>query len=77
LAVDSKRNPQFLLARELLGYDDSQIEYRPGLQVGDLGTEFGDAPFDVIVCAGVIYHMLFPQQALTETRKVMAEGGYC
>ncbi len=76
VAVDSNRNPQFLLARELLGYSESQIEYRPGLQVGDLSREFSATPFDVIVCAGVIYHMLFPQQAFTETRKVIAEGGY-
>jgi 2-polyprenyl-3-methyl-5-hydroxy-6-metoxy-1,4-benzoquinol methylase len=76
IAVDSNSNPSFLLARQLLGYGEGDVEYMPGVQIKDLSQQFGPAQFDVVVCAGVIYHMLFPQQAFTETRKVLREGGY-
>jgi len=76
VGVDSNNNASFLLARHLLGYSDRDVEYLPGVQIKDLSHRFGEAPFDVVVCAGVIYHMLFPQQAFTETRKVLREGGY-
>jgi 2-polyprenyl-3-methyl-5-hydroxy-6-metoxy-1,4-benzoquinol methylase len=75
VGVDSHRNPGFLLARRLLGLED-KVEYAPGLQIRDLGRHFAGQRFDVIVCAGVIYHMLMPMQAFTETRKLLADGGF-
>lgn len=76
VGIDSIRFETFLLARQLLGYSDQDVQYLPGVHVKDLSQRFGAAPFDVIVCAGVIYHLLFPQQAFTEARKVLREGGY-
>lgn len=74
VAVDTFRNPVFEFARDLLGLTD-EVEYQPGHQIGALQALFGDRRFDCIVCAGVIYHMLYPMQAFTELRKLMNEGG--
>lgn len=73
VAVDAHDNPAFHLARELVGLP---IEHHPNVQVADLVEKFGRGSFDVIVCAGVIYHMLMPMQAFTEPRKMLRDGGY-
>lgn len=73
VAVDAHDNPAFHLAREILGLT---IDYTPNVQIADLLDKFGRGSFDVIVCAGVIYHMLMPMQAFTETRKMLRDGGY-
>ena len=52
------------------------VDYRPGLQIKDLVATFGHGAFDVIVCSGVIYHMLNPFSAFGEARKLVKEGGY-
>ena len=75
-AVDSYRNRSFFLARRLLGYSEGDIDYQHGLQIKDLADRFDPAQFDVVVCAGVFYHMLHPMQAFTECRKLLGEGGY-
>jgi 2-polyprenyl-3-methyl-5-hydroxy-6-metoxy-1,4-benzoquinol methylase len=75
-AVDTYRNPAFLLARELLNFTEDDIEYQSGVQVRDLPALFEPKRFDVIVCAGIFYHMLHPMQAFTECRKVLRDGGY-
>ena len=74
-AVDTGRHESFLLARELLGYTSDDVEYLPGMQIKDLADRFEPKSFDVIVCAGVFYHMLHPMQAFTECRKVLRDGG--
>jgi len=74
-AVDTHENTAFLLARELLGYTNSDINYYTGIQIASLAEIFPKENFDVIVCCGVFYHMLHPMQAFTETRKLLGEGG--
>lgn len=72
--VDTARNQGFMLARRLLGLEDS-IEYFPGYQIGALRSLFSDRRFDCIVCAGIFYHMLHPMQAFTELRPLLNENG--
>ncbi len=74
-AMDTFRHDTFLLARDLLGYTEHDVNYHPLLQIEDLTSEFDRKKFDVIVCAGVFYHMLHPMQAFTECRKVLKDGG--
>lgn len=75
VATDTFRNPCFLLAREALGYSEDDIEYCPGVQIGELEKHFSEKQFDVIVCAGVIYHMLYPQQAFVVNRRLIKDDG--
>ena len=72
VATDSVVRDGFLLAREALGLD---VEYAPRLQVKDLVQTFGRGAFDLIVCCGVIYHMLNPASAFFECRKLVKEQG--
>jgi tRNA (mo5U34)-methyltransferase len=71
-AIDSYDLPTFRFAREILGLD---IDYRPGVQVKDAVRELGEAQFDLILCAGVIYHMLNPFSAVINCRRAVKEGG--
>jgi len=72
VATDSVVRDGFLLAREALGLD---IEYTPQVQVRDLVGRFGRGSFDLIVCSGVLYHMLNPASAFFECRKLLKEHG--
>ena len=73
-AVDTFDNPAFRLARQALGYQD-EVAYQAGIQVKDLPERFASKQFDLIVCAGIFYHMLHPMQAFTDCRKVLGDGG--
>lgn len=73
-AVDSFNTEGFVLSREILGLEE-KIEYFPGVQVSALHEHFRPKSFDCIVCAGVIYHMLYPAQAFAEPRKLLKDGG--
>ena len=73
-AVDTFRNEAFLVARKLLGLEN-KIRYEHGIQVRDLAELFPPKHLDVIICAGIFYHMLHPMQAFTECRKVLGDGG--
>ncbi len=74
VAVDTFRNDCFLLARNILDYNE-EVDYHPGLQIGELETVFNSKGYDVIVCAGVIYHMLYPQQAFIVNKRLLADDG--
>lgn len=73
VATDSVDKATFRRAREELGLD---IEYQPRTQIKDFSEKFGPASFDVILCAGVIYHMLNPVSAFLECRKIIKDGGF-
>ncbi|MGH8564324.1 MAG: class I SAM-dependent methyltransferase [Gammaproteobacteria bacterium] len=73
IASDSYRPKSFDLACAAIGAD---IGYRPQLQIKDLLATFQPASFDLIACAGVIYHMLNPLSALLVGRQLVKEGGY-
>lgn len=71
-ASDSYDLESFRLAREILNLD---IEYFPGIQIKDMVELFNETPFDLIACAGIIYHMLNPTSAFLNARKIIKSGG--
>ena len=76
-ATDSMSRDSFLLARQILQLDN-HINYYPNVQISDLEKVFKNANetyFDLIVNAGIFYHMLNPFKAFLETRKLLSEGG--
>jgi 2-polyprenyl-3-methyl-5-hydroxy-6-metoxy-1,4-benzoquinol methylase len=70
VAIDTFDLSSFRLLREIL---DEPVEYRPNTQIKDLTR---DETFDLVVCAGVIYHMLNPMSAFTTLRDTVKEGGF-
>lgn len=72
VATDSVVREPFLLAREALALD---VEYAPQLQIRDLVDTYGRGAFDLVICSGVIYHMLNPASAFFECRKLVKENG--
>lgn len=72
-AIDTYELPTFRLAQEIL--DIKEIDYRPGVQIKDACSELGEQRFDVILCAGVIYHMLNPLDAFIAARKLLKQDG--
>lgn len=73
VATDSVDKKTFRRARDVLGLD---VEYHPRTQIKDFEGLFSQGAFDVILCAGVIYHMFNPVSAFLECRKIIKEGGY-
>lgn len=71
-ATDVQDRPTFRLAGELLGLE---VDYHPGRVIADLHTRFEPESFDLIICAGVLYHMLDPAHAFTECRRLLRPGG--
>ena len=70
VAMDTFDLPSFRFLREIL---NEPVEYRPNVQLKDLRS---DEDFDLVVCAGVIYHMLNPMSAFTILRSYVKEGGF-
>ncbi|MCH8488812.1 MAG: class I SAM-dependent methyltransferase [Oceanicaulis sp.] len=75
VACDTYSNSAFILARSLLGLED-KVKYVPETQIRDLTTRFAAKEFDLVLCAGVIYHMLFPMQAFVRNREIIKDNGY-
>lgn len=74
VATDALDVASFRLARDVLGYEDT-VEYLPRTQFTTLRERLGGRTFDLIVCAGVLYHMLNPFTAVAECRRLLAPGG--
>ncbi len=75
VATEYLSDAGFILARRILGLD-AEIEYLKNVQISNLREKVSDRRFDVMVCSGVLYHMLNPMQAFTCTRKLMNDGGF-
>ncbi|WP_069095008.1 class I SAM-dependent methyltransferase [Methyloligella halotolerans] len=73
-STNSFGREKFAVVRDALGLDG--IDYHPDLQLKDMVAHFGRGQFDLILCAGVIYHMINPASAFTECRKLLKAGGY-
>lgn len=71
IATDIKLWETFLLARDIL---NSKVEFKSA-SIYTLDECFPDTPFDVIVCYGIYYHLLFPNLALTKMNRVLRPGG--
>ncbi|MEM9726833.1 MAG: class I SAM-dependent methyltransferase [Pseudomonadota bacterium] len=75
IGVDTYDRPTFRLARKILNLEDD-VQYEPRKQIRDLPNIFKHKSLDVIVCAGVIYHMFHPMQAFVYPRFALRDGGY-
>ena len=71
-AVDIVRFKSLLIARELLGLD---IDYRPYVRADRVSENFPDQHFDLIVSAGVLYHMFNPMAVIAESRLLIKQNG--
>jgi SAM-dependent methyltransferase len=73
-ATDLWDREQFRIARELLGYRE-EVEYHTALDVRDMVNRFGTNTFDVMVLAGVLYHLLSPLESLIQCRRLLRRNG--
>jgi tRNA (mo5U34)-methyltransferase len=71
-ATDSVDKPTFRRGREVLGFD---VDYHPNTQIKDFEHKFQRGNMDMIMCAGVFYHMLNPASSIFECRKLLKDGG--
>lgn len=69
--VRQKRDT-FALAANVL---KSRAEYMPNVDVCKLSEFFPPASFDVIIFAGVLYHLRYPMFALSQIRRTLKPGG--
>lgn len=70
--VGASISPQIALASEI--YDVS-IDYRAPVYLEDISREFEPGSFDLIVCAGVMYHLLSPVDVFIRLRPLLKQGG--
>src|SRR5215831_5581680 len=59
----------------LHSYLNSRVEHIVPVEISNLQEAMGNRRFDLIVCAGVIYHMLNPLSALMACRALLRPGG--
>lgn len=72
VATDRVAGAGFLTVHELL---QSKVEHKVPVEIGDIHAVLDDRRFDLIVCAGVIYHMLNPLSAIMACRALLKPGG--
>ena len=73
-ATDLWDRRQFRIARELLAYE-GEVEYHTALDIRDMNQRFGESAFDLMVFAGVLYHLLSPLESLVSCRRLLRRGG--
>ena len=64
--------PSFLTARELLNLD---VELVPDTTFDNIIEKLGEHQFDIVVCAGVMYHMLNPFDCILKCRRLLKHNG--
>lgn len=72
VATDMEARPTFLAGRAALGLD---IDYRAPVRIDALASCVGRRRFDLVVCAGVLYHLFEPLTALVLCREALALDG--
>ena len=72
IATDMAKRETFSYARESLNLE---IDYRVPVQVTDLEQELGE-PVDLIVLAGILYHVFDPIAVIAACRKSLKTNGY-
>ena len=65
-------SPPWALARSALNLD---VEYSANTTFENILTRLQDRQFELIACAGVIYHMLNPFDAILKCRKLLRPNG--
>lgn len=73
IATDLARRPTFEAGRDALGLD---IDYVVPLSVLDLPATLGDDKADVMVMAGVLYHVFDPLAVLVACREALRRDGF-
>ena len=74
VATDLFDRQQFRIGRELLGYEE-EVEYHTALDIRAMPQKFGAGSFDLMVFAGVLYHLMSPLDALITCRRLMKRDG--
>ncbi len=72
VATDIPDRPSFNTARQLL---DLNVELYPDTSFENIVDKLGEHVFDVVVCAGVMYHMLNPFDSIIKARKLLKRNG--
>lgn len=72
VATDRVEGNGFAAIHQLLS---SKVELHTPIEIANINEKLGDRGFDLIVCAGVIYHMLNPLSALMACRSLLRPGG--
>lgn len=74
IATDLVASPRdtFSLVKEFYGLT---AELLPSCPIQGLSKRLGHEKFDVMICAGVFYHMYNPMDIFLEARKVLRKGG--
>jgi 2-polyprenyl-3-methyl-5-hydroxy-6-metoxy-1,4-benzoquinol methylase len=70
--VPAEGRPSFRAARELLNLD---VELVGDTSFDNIIDKLGEHVFDVVVCAGVMYHMLNPFDCILKARRLLKRNG--
>ena len=73
VATDLEPRETFTAGRDYLDLD---IQYLPSTSLNELPTALGEESFDLIVCAGVLYHLIDPLGNLLHLRNLVRTDGY-
>ena len=71
--IGGKKPPQISFCEEVF---DVEIDYHAPLALEDIGNVFEKASFDLIVCAGVMYHLINPADVFFRTRPLLKQNGF-
>lgn len=72
IATDMSERETFLKGRDLLGYD---IDYRTPVRIDSLPEVLASKKMDLIVNAGILYHVFDPLESLSICREVIKQNG--
>jgi 2-polyprenyl-3-methyl-5-hydroxy-6-metoxy-1,4-benzoquinol methylase len=70
--IGGGKPPQIKVAEEIFGVT---LDYRSGVSLADAPTILEPATFDLIVCAGVMYHLLNPADVFFRLRPLLKRNG--
>lgn len=70
--VGATVSPQIELASEIYGVE---IDYRAPIYLDNIHKHFEPGTFDLIVCAGVMYHLLNPADVFIRLRPLLKKRG--
>ncbi len=76
LATDMECRENFEAGRDYLGYSSEEIEYQVPLPVMDLPKAVDSEKADLVVMAGVLYHVFDPLAVLVACRQSIKRNGY-
>lgn len=70
--IGGGKPPQIILSEEVFGVN---IDYRYPISLEKVPTEFERGSFDLIVCAGVMYHLINPADVFFRLRPLLKNNG--